>query len=872
MRRLEAIDALAKIEIKVSQLRDKLYVERSAEVAKEHEMTLDGTHPELVHITALIEARRVWKLRTLETWFEEEQRHYAKMAAAEEREAQLTWRAETAELRRGLMDEWSSKRRKLEREKRGIDVPRPSRRHQVFETDLIGEPELAAAAAKAAQMDREPGATGRRRAKREARELAELGSHIALPDLHGLEDYDAWADLERIGVLRPDPRLAPQPMAPPGHHPHQHQHHAQQHHQQQQQPPQHHHPQHHPHHPHHHGTPPQMQPAVAAPGPKHPQHHPHPHPHHGPPSHPPEMGYYGQQQPGPSNHSGWAPEQGPVYGHHHPSSGQPGRPMSMAEMNAYGHPHDVHLYGRPGEMPPEDMYAAVAAAEQQQQQQMYEAQYGMQQQQQQHHHRRHESPPQAFAPESNRNGRHASGQARNRSRPRRQSPPPPSHTHQDPYTNGEPRYPPPPPHHLPGGRHGSQHHPPPPPPPLPQQQQQQQQRPTAAHHSPRGRPDFLPPQEERDVKPYVNGHGHGRHSEYESGGGGHRRGPSGEHFHHQPISPHRRQQHGLPPMPAAAAAAAPQEEARNGAAVRGPGPSPRPQNQHQHQHERPTSRDGQMQQQQRQQQLASPAAAQQQQQGQPAVAPSAKASDPPLPREASPPREAAVAPTSAPSKDEQHQQASGGGEAAQTAPRENGNAIGPSQPAPLTTSDTTHEHDAKPPKPQVTAASSAGDVQPNSQQEQEQDRQMNRPEATAVAVPQMNKDGTASVLPPPQAAPEIAHRLPLSTEAEQQVAEDNEEWRKQQQQQQQTEKDDEVATPVNVKQEEVAGDAGADAGQGPRAGDAVTGVDAPAKHDLDRMRDAQQQESGHAKRADEATAAPPPPTQSYPPKPYGAAS
>lgn len=52
---------------------------------------MPGTHPELIHLTALIEARRRHRLRMVEQLFEEEQRHFAKMAAAEEREAWMTW-------------------------------------------------------------------------------------------------------------------------------------------------------------------------------------------------------------------------------------------------------------------------------------------------------------------------------------------------------------------------------------------------------------------------------------------------------------------------------------------------------------------------------------------------------------------------------------------------------------------------------------------------------------------------------------------------------------------------------------------------------------------------------------------------------------
>lgn len=330
LRRTEAMDALTKIEIGFARLRDQLYVERTEEVSKEGQMILDGTHPELIHITALIEARRQHRLRMAELWFEEDQRYYAKMAAAEEREAWLTWRHNAADLRRESMDDISRKRRKLEREKRNIDAPRPVRRHQVFETEFIGDPELAGAAAEAAKADRVKGVSSRRRAAREARELAKLGSHVAMPDLRGLEDFDAWSDLERMGIYRPEmrmagsqqqqgppaPSVAPMPggrMTPP--------------------PP--------PGHQGHHMGPPPTQVPMGPP----------PMPH----SREAEMGYYGGAAAGPS----WAGDGPPYHGN---------RPMSIAEMNAYGGgrpPMEMYPQGHY----PEDAYAAEQAA-------MYQQHYG----------------------------------------------------------------------------------------------------------------------------------------------------------------------------------------------------------------------------------------------------------------------------------------------------------------------------------------------------------------------------------------------------------------------------------------------------------------------------------------------------------------
>lgn len=298
LRRTEAIELLTKIEISFALLRDRLYVERTHEVSRETEMLHEGTHPELIHMTALIESRRRCRHRENAIWFEEQQRFYAKMAASEERQALMSWRGDLSELRRKGMKDCNNKRRKLDREKRNIDAPRPPRQHQNFDADQIGDPELAAAAAQATKADRPAGIVGRRRAAREAQELAQLGSHIALPDLRGLEDFDAYSDLERMGILRPDVRLAAMngmhPPPPPV--------------QQQVLPA--------------HEVQAQIQASHHAAHPQHPMH--------------PEA-YYEVQRPGPSAvaahqvqmqppHAGWAGEPAPM-GY--------GRPMTVAEMNAY---------------------------------------------------------------------------------------------------------------------------------------------------------------------------------------------------------------------------------------------------------------------------------------------------------------------------------------------------------------------------------------------------------------------------------------------------------------------------------------------------------------------------------------------------------
>ncbi|MCO5555837.1 hypothetical protein L7F22_009382 [Adiantum nelumboides] len=206
IKRQEAMEALTKIEIGFAVLRDKLYVERMDEISKESEMILEGTHPDLIYLTNFIEARRERRLKLVEMWFEEQQKQYERVAHTEEAAAWNNWRNEVVQLRKDKLDDVSRKRRKLDREKRTLDGPRPARRHQIFETELVRNPDYDAAQAKA---------HGQGKAKRkndprqqELEDLEEMGAYVAYPDLRGAEEGEAWMDLERMGV-QPDVRLMP---------------------------------------------------------------------------------------------------------------------------------------------------------------------------------------------------------------------------------------------------------------------------------------------------------------------------------------------------------------------------------------------------------------------------------------------------------------------------------------------------------------------------------------------------------------------------------------------------------------------------------------------------------------------------------------
>lgn len=242
LKRQEAMEALTKIEIGFAVLRDKLYVERMEEVSKESEMIYKGesrrcvlarlleltrrlwtgTHPDLIHLTNLIELRRERRLKLVELWFEEQQKQYARVASSEEAAAWSHWRVslrldlslrpfsdpclffsqhDAAELRRQQMNDFSRKRRKLDREKRSLDAPRPARQHQMFETELVPLPDLALRQAQAKSR-------GKRRVQG-SDATDDMDNYVAFPDLRGLDDHEAWSDMERMGIaLQGDARMS----------------------------------------------------------------------------------------------------------------------------------------------------------------------------------------------------------------------------------------------------------------------------------------------------------------------------------------------------------------------------------------------------------------------------------------------------------------------------------------------------------------------------------------------------------------------------------------------------------------------------------------------------------------------------------------
>jgi len=141
-----------------------------------------------------------------------------------------------------MMDETARKKRRLDREKRTLDVPRPTRRYQAFEAELTPNPRFDPSLASQSHENSLAGPSrlqgqdllsahgrdtsafrkkaGKQRVAAIQQEVDELqmkdreaieldseavdqgraGEFVAYPGLRGLETQDIWNDLDNMGV------------------------------------------------------------------------------------------------------------------------------------------------------------------------------------------------------------------------------------------------------------------------------------------------------------------------------------------------------------------------------------------------------------------------------------------------------------------------------------------------------------------------------------------------------------------------------------------------------------------------------------------------------------------------------------------------
>ena len=199
LHRQEALDQLTRIELGFVMLRQRLYTERLEELEREADMIQQGTHPELRILHTLIDTRKEKRLACLDVWLRLQEQEYERLEKTEEKIAWVNWRDRAASIRREMMSQTDRKRRKLEREKRKLDEPQPARRNQPFEAEFAYKP--PAYSRRTRQM---PDLYMKSEAS-----LRDVRNFVAYPDVRGLDEYDAWLDMEQMGIR-------PVPMPPPG--------------------------------------------------------------------------------------------------------------------------------------------------------------------------------------------------------------------------------------------------------------------------------------------------------------------------------------------------------------------------------------------------------------------------------------------------------------------------------------------------------------------------------------------------------------------------------------------------------------------------------------------------------------------------------
>lgn len=198
-------------------LRDRLYEERMSEAAREALLLHQGTHPELVRIRDLIEARRTHAQSVTQAWQTLVSAELERVRAANQERIWSTWRTELGELRTNLLDGAMRKRRLIDRERRSLDraaaLPPP---HPGLGYDLAIERDANAVAQAYARTSGYEQA-GPEPDRSEQEEQRPLGGLLAYPMPRGL-DANVANDLAQVGLLpaQVDARLNPVDSEPPG--------------------------------------------------------------------------------------------------------------------------------------------------------------------------------------------------------------------------------------------------------------------------------------------------------------------------------------------------------------------------------------------------------------------------------------------------------------------------------------------------------------------------------------------------------------------------------------------------------------------------------------------------------------------------------
>ncbi|KAJ8520513.1 hypothetical protein ONZ45_g2669 [Pleurotus djamor] len=140
--RAEALDVLARIELKFSLLRERLYVEKMETLAWEESLVMESTHPELIHLQTELSNRRDKRLELASRRQEYEITHVTKRRKLDEDATWSWWKVARDELQIDMISETNRRRRQLERDRKALERPQPIRRIPQYPQEVPPPPTL----------------------------------------------------------------------------------------------------------------------------------------------------------------------------------------------------------------------------------------------------------------------------------------------------------------------------------------------------------------------------------------------------------------------------------------------------------------------------------------------------------------------------------------------------------------------------------------------------------------------------------------------------------------------------------------------------------------------------------------------------------
>ncbi|KAJ7052539.1 Sds3-like-domain-containing protein [Mycena amicta] len=126
--RAEALDVLAGIELKYALLRQAIYLDRMEGLGWEEALVQAGTHPEMLHLQRELMARRDRRIELATRKRSFECVDAGRKRSAAEHGVWTWWKLARDDLQTDMITETNTKRRKMERDRRGTERPLPSRR------------------------------------------------------------------------------------------------------------------------------------------------------------------------------------------------------------------------------------------------------------------------------------------------------------------------------------------------------------------------------------------------------------------------------------------------------------------------------------------------------------------------------------------------------------------------------------------------------------------------------------------------------------------------------------------------------------------------------------------------------------------------